>query len=389
MYRRGVALLLVGAVLAAGGYAWLSPRATPSAKKAGPPAPEVGTLTITPQTIALPLIYAGRVAGFRDVEIRSQVGGIVLKREYAEGARVSREEVLFRIDPRPYQVALDRAQAQLAQAQASFVQAQQNFGRIDELARRQVTTQKQLDDARGTRDQADAAVKLAQAEVNSATLNLGYTTVRAPVAGMTTLRSPPEGTLVLAQQTLLTTITQLDPAYVNFAITDDDYKSLRDLNRSRSTPIKPEDITVELRYGDGSKYVREGKLDVTASSIDAQTGTVQIRAIFPNPDGVILPGQFVRVLLRGVTLPDAILIPKLAVLQGPRGPFVYVVASNGTAEARPVRLGRELDNNAVVEDGLQGSEQLIVDGVMRVRPGAPVKAVAMSDKARADKGAAK
>ena len=109
---------------------------------------------------------------------------------------------------------------------------------------------------------------------------------------------------------------------------------------------------------------------MTQSSIDAQTGTVQIRAIFPNPDGVILPGQFVRVLLRGVTLPDAILIPKLAVLQGPRGPFVYVVASNGTAEARPVRLGRELDNNAVVEDGLQGSEQLIVDGVMRVRRGA-------------------
>lgn len=374
MYRRSLALLIVAVGIAAAAYGWYSMRAAPMVNKAGPaPPPEVGVITVTPQTIELPLVYAGRVAGFRDVEIRSQVGGIVLKREYAEGARVKEDEVLFRIDPRPYQVAFDRAQAQLAQAQANFVQAEQNFRRAEELAIRQVATQKQLDDARGTRDAAEASVKLAQAEVGNATLNLGYTTVKAPVAGMTSLRSPPEGTLILAQQTLLTTITQLDPAYVHFALTDADYQSLRSMNRNRATPIARKDISVELHYADGSKYAHTGRLDVSASIIDSQTGTIQFRAIFPNADGTILPGQFVRVRLRGVTLPDAIVIPKQAVMQGPRGASVYVLGADDKAEGRPIKIGRELDAGVTIEHGLKPAEQLMVEGIMRVRPGAPVR----------------
>lgn len=385
MIKRIIATALTAALLIAGGYYYWS--ATRTERPTAPvrpslPPPEVSVVNLVPATIPLPLTYAGRIAGFRNVEIRPQVGGVVLKREYEEGARVSRGQVLFRIDPRPYQVALDRAQAQVAQAEATFVQAQQNFKRIEQLASRQIATEKQLDDARGARDQADAAVKLAQAEVANATLNLGYTTVSAPVAGITSLRSPPEGTLVLAQQTLLTTITQIDPAYVNFAVTDEEFKSLRETNRARPDPIKPENIVVELQYGDRTTYDHPGKLDVTASSIDSQTGTIQIRAIFPNPDGSILPGQFVRVVLRGITLPDAILVPKQAISQGPQGPFVYVVAANKTAEARPVKLGRELDAGWIVQAGLKGGEQLIVDGVMRIRPGAPVRPVPGVDKGR-------
>lgn len=376
MYRRSLALLLVAVGIAATAYAWHAMRAAPPATTARPaPPPEVGVITVTPQTVELPLIYAGRVAGVRDVEIRSQVGGILLKREYAEGARVKEDEVLFRIDPRPYQVALDRAQAQLAQAQANFVQAEQNFRRVEELAIRQVTTQKQLDDARGARDAAEASVKLAQAEVGNATLNLGYTTIKAPVAGMTSLRSPPEGTLILAQQTLLTTITPLDPAYVHFALTDADYQSLRSMNRKRAVPIARKDVSVELHYAEGTKHPHTGKLDLSASIIDSQTGTIQFRAIFPNADGTILPGQFVRVRLHGVTLPDAIIIPKQAVMQGPRGASVYVLGADDRAEARPIKIGRELDAGVVIEDGLKAGEQLMVDGVMRVRPRAPVRPV--------------
>jgi len=235
MYRRSLALLLVAVGIAATAYAWHAMRAAPPATTARPaPPPEVGVITVTPQTVELPLIYAGRVAGVRDVEIRSQVGGILLKREYAEGA----------------------------------------------------------DDARGARDAAEASVKLAQAEVGNATLNLGYTTIKAPVAGMTSLRSPPEGTLILAQQTLLTTITPLDPAYVHFALTDADYQSLRSMNRKRAVPIARKDVSVELHYAEGTKHPHTGKLDLSASIIDSQTGTIQFRAIFPNADGTILPGQF-------------------------------------------------------------------------------------------------
>ncbi|MGE3991550.1 efflux RND transporter periplasmic adaptor subunit [Pseudorhodoplanes sp.] len=360
--------------IAAAGYYWYSVRASaPVAQaKPAPPAPEVAVLTATPRPVSLPLTYAGRVAGFREVEVRAQVGGVLRKRSYEEGARVSPGQVLFRIDPEPYQVALDRAKAQLAQAQASFVQSDQNFRRVEELSRRQVATDKQLDDARAARSQSEATVKLAEAEVRSATLNLGYTTVSAPVGGTTSLRSPPEGTLILAQQTLLTTITILDPAYVNFAVTDDEFRSLREMNQKREKPLSADDIMVELRYGDGSLYPTVGKLDVTASTIDAQTGTIHFRALFPNPDGVILPGQFVRVSLRGVTIENAIVIPQKAVLQGPQGPFVYV-SEEEKAERRPVRLGRQLDEGWIVEDGLKGGEQVIIEGVMRVRPGAAIR----------------
>ena len=375
-------LFVAAAVVAGGGYYyWHSSRTAPSAVQAKrPPSTQVSIITVTPTSVALPLTYAGLVAGFREVEIRPQVGGILLKREYEEGSRVEQGQVLFRIDPQPYQVALDRAKAQLAQAQATFVQAEQNFERIEELAKRQVSTPKQLEDARGARDQSKAAVKLAEAEVANANLNVGYTTVSAPVAGITSLISPPQGTLIQAQQTLLTTITRIDPAYVSFAATDSEFMSLRDMNRRRTNPIKPEDITVELQYGDGTAYPIQGKLDVSASAVSRQTGTIQIRAIFPNPDRSILPGQFVRIILRGITLPEAILIPKQAVSQGPQGPFVYVVASNSTAEARPVRISRELKAGWIVEEGLKAGERLIVDGIMRVRPGAPVQAVPAGEK---------
>src|SRR5262249_32983195 len=154
------------------------------------------------------------------------------------------------------------------------------------------------------RDQARAAVQLAEAEIRTARLNLDYTTVVAPVSGVTALQSPPVGTLIQAQQTLLTTITQLDPAYVSFSFTDTEAQDFRELNQRRAKPITAEDLTVELRYGNGTAYPQIGKIDTAAQRVDMQTGTIEARAVFPNPDGVLLPGQFVRIVVRGVTLPD-------------------------------------------------------------------------------------
>jgi membrane fusion protein, multidrug efflux system len=346
-----------------------------SQQKQAPPPPEVAVIEVTAEEVPLPVEYAGRVAGFREVEIRALVGGRLLKREFEEGAKVTEGQALFRIDPATYKLDLARAEAQKAQAQAQLVQAEQNFERIEQLANREVSTARQLEEARAQRDLNRAAVQLAQAAIDAAQLNISYTTIAAPVTGSTALESPPEGTLVLAQQTVLTTITQLDPAFVNFSVTDTQFQSYRALNRRRKVPIRQEDLTVELHYADGSVYSQPGRIDIAAQRIDAQTGTVQARAIFPNPDASILPGQFVRVVVRGFSLENAIVVPERAINQGPQGASVFVVGAENTAEARPVQLGQRTAAGFVVSDGLKPGEKVIVEGIIRVRPGAKVRPV--------------
>jgi membrane fusion protein (multidrug efflux system) len=381
--KRAFLFLLLFAVAAGGGYYWYTRHNAPAAATAqapapAPPPPEVGVVVVQSAEIPFPVEYAGRVAGFRDVEVRPLVSGLLLNREFEEGARVKQGQVLFRIDPATYQVALSRAEAQLHQAQATLRQAEENFNRIQELSRRQVATERQLDEAVAAREQARASVQLAEAEIQAAKLNLGYTVVNAPVSGVTALQSPPVGTLIQAQQTLLTRISQLDPAYVNFSFTDEEGQAFRALNARRAKPISEKDLTVELHYANGTVYPQGGRIDIAAQRIDVQTGTIQARAIFPNTDGALLPGQFVRVLIHGVTLPDAIVVPHQAVSQGPQGPSVFVVGENNAAEARPVRLGTELAQGWVVQEGLRGGERVVVDGVIRVRPGAPVRPVPLA-----------
>lgn len=351
-----------------------APSPKTAAQSARPP-PEVGVMVVEPEEVPYPVEYAGRVAGFRDVEVRPRVGGILLKREFDEGAKVKEGQILFRIDPATYKVALDRAEAQLLNAQATLRQNEENYTRTAELERRKVSTTRQLDEAIAARDQARASVKLAEAEIEAAKLNLDYTEINAPVAGVTALESPPEGTLVVAQQTILTVITQLEPAYVNFSFTNEEAQFFRKQNERRAKPLTQEDLTVELHYGDGSVYAHPGKIDTAAQRVDARTGTIQARAIFPNPENTLLPGLFVRLVIRGVTLPEAIVIPDRAIAQGPQGPYVFVVGANDTAEVRPIRLGPELAQGWAVQDGLSGGERIVVDGVIRVRSGAAVRPV--------------
>jgi len=379
---RRILFVVLAALVAAGAYYVLVFRpshmpSVPQAQAAQPP-PQVGIIVAQPAEVPYPVEFAGRVAGFRDVEVRPRVGGLLLKREFEEGARVKQDQVLFRIDPATYEVALNRATAQLDQARAALQEAEENFNRIEPLARRAISTEAQLTEARSRRDQARAGVQLAEAEVQNAKLNLDYTTVTAPVSGITALQSPSIGSLILAQQTLLTTITPLDPAYVNFSFTDEEGRAFRVLNEHRDNPISEKDLTVELQFTPEMRYPQTGKIDTAAQRVDPQTGTIQARAVFPNPDGVLLPGQFVRVRLMGIALPDAIVVPQQAVSQGPQGPTVYVLGEHDVAQVRPVRLGPELKEGWVISDGLRKGERVIVDGVIRVRPGQPVRPVPVS-----------
>jgi membrane fusion protein (multidrug efflux system) len=382
MVKRVVLLLCVATALAFGAYlvtsGWTG-RHDPerAAAKVAVPA-EVGVMVVQPAEVPLPAEYAGRIAAYRDVEIRSLVSGILLKREYDEGSSVVQGQVLFRIDPATYEVALSHADAQLQQAKATARQAEDNYDRVAELFGRGVSTEKQRDEALASRDQARASIQLAEAEIKAARLNLGYTVVNSPVSGVTALQSPPTGTLIQAQQTLLTTISQLDPAYVNFSYTEEEGQTFRELNERRAKAITAADLTVDLQYGGGSSYTKPGKIDSAAQRVDPQTGTIQARAIFPNGEGTLLPGQFVRLRVRGVTLPDAIVIPSQAVSQGPQGPSVYVIGENNTAQVRQIRLGPELASGWVVQNGLKSGERVIVDGMIRVRPGAIVKPVPVS-----------
>lgn len=384
---RIVAACVVAAVIGAGVFWWSRPASKP-ATAAAPPPPEVGIVQLTAADVPLPLQFAGRVAGFRAVEIRSQVSGILLKREYNEGAVVNVGDVLFRIDPRSYEATLSRAQAQAAQARATLTQTEENYKRVEGLVAQKVSPQKSLEDAIAARDQARAAIQSTQADVQTATLNVEYTTIKAPVTGPTSITSPPEGTLVQAQQTLLTTITQLDPAYVNFTFTDSEMRALDEISKSREKQLDSDDVKVELQFGDGAVYPQLGKVDTRSRTVDPRTGTILIRAVFPNHEGGLLPGQFVRVNVTGITMPDAIVVPKAAISQGPLGAFVYVIEADNVARARQVRLARELDNGWIVRKGLSTGDRIVVDGVIRVRPGNVVRPVPWAPPKKAEAPAA-
>lgn len=382
--RAGWIAAAIVLVAAAGAGAWwyLQPPARPAAPPAPPP-PEVGVVTLAVKDVPVPLQFSGRVAGFRVVEIRSQVSGVLLKREFTEGATVNIGDVLFRIDPRTYEAALARVQAQNAQAKAQLIQAEENFKRVEGLTASKVATQKALEDAIAQRDGARAAVLTTQADVDTARLNIEFTTVRAPVKGPTSLVSPAEGTLIQAQQTLLTTITQLDPAYVNFTFTDGELRALGEIDKSTDQLFNPDKVKVELQFGDGTTYPHTGTVDTHSRTVDQRTGTILTRAVFPNKEGSLLPGQFVRVNLTGVTLPNAIVVPKIAISQGPLGAFVYLVEADNVARVRQVRLYRELPDGWIVRKGLEAGDRIVVDGVIRVRPGNPVRPVPMPAQAAA------
>jgi len=222
-----------------------------------------------------------------------------------------------------------------------------------------------------------------EADVLTAKLNIEFTTIKAPAKGPTSLVSPAEGTLIQAQQTLLTTITQLDPAYVNFTFTDSELRRLQEIDKSPEELFDSKNVKVELQFGDGAVYPLAGTVDSRSRTVDPRTGTILTRAIFPNRDGALLPGQFMRVKMTGIVMPNAIVIPKVAISQGPLGPFVYVIEKDNVARARQIRIYRELPGGYIVRKGLAAGDRIVVDGVIRVRPGNVVNPVPFKPSAEA------
>ncbi|MEH6367980.1 MULTISPECIES: efflux RND transporter periplasmic adaptor subunit [Pseudomonas] len=341
-----------------------------------PPAPEVTVETVQPAAFPLMLEYPARTAGFREIQLRAQVSGILQERTYLEGSQVTKGQVMFRIDPRTYEAALARAKGALAQEQARYRQTERDLKRIRELQKKGYASESELDNAVSNFEQSKANIQAARAEVQSKQIDLEYTTVKAPISGITSKETVSEGSLMVAgdpNASLLTKITQLDPIYVNFAAPDSDVKKVRSGLANGSLVLEDKELRVGIAYGDGSTYPLEGKVNFTDSLIDRGTGSVSTRAVVPNPDQSLLPGQFVRVQLKGISLPDALTVPERAVSQGPKGTFLYVVDDKGVARTRQIKTGRTANGRWVIESGISAGDKVIVEGLSKVRPDAPVK----------------
>jgi membrane fusion protein (multidrug efflux system) len=355
----------------------------------GMPPSEVTVMTATQEALPVTWEYVGQTAGSREVEVRARVTGILLSRNFKEGERVKKGQSLFTIDPKPFEAALARAVADVAAAEARLEQSRRNAARLKPLYAEKAVSQKEHDDAVSAEAIGAADVKAAQARLTEAQLNLAYTKVESPLSGITTRALPSEGTLVSGPNVLLTSVVQVDPIWVNFGISDNEQARMQK-DAQAGTLKLPRNFEVELRLADGSVYGRKGKLDFADVRVSTATGTREARAELPNPDGYLRPGQFVRVILKGATLPNAVTVPQRSVMEGPQGKFVYVVDEKSTAQARPVEAGQWAGDRWIITSGLKGGERVIVDGVMKIGPGAPVKvAEKPAEKPAAEKQAKK
>lgn len=342
----------------------------------GMPPPEVVVSAVTRADIPLDIEYMGQVTGSREVEVRARVGGILLKRAYMEGTRVRQGDLLFEIDPEPFKAALEQAQGALGQAEAKLQQKKRDLDRMSTLRQADVVSQKDSDDARTDFESASAEVRAAQAKVREARINLGYTRVEAPITGVTSKEARSEGSLVSAtsEASLLTVINRIDPVYVNFSMPGDQAMKFRkDSTEGRMAFENGQvDFVVKLILADGSVYGQTGRINFMDTQVDTQTGVVKVRAEVPNPNGELMPGQFVRARLTGAVLKQSMAIPQGAVLQTQQGPMVWVVSGQNVAQPRIITLGNTLGNSYLVEKGLEPGERIVVEGVIKVHPGAPV-----------------
>lgn len=340
----------------------------------GMPPPEVIVAVAQPRDLPANFEYVAQISGVREVEVRPRVSGILEKWNFTEGSKVAAGQSLFTIDAAPFRAALAKAEADLVSAQATFDQTKRNAARLKPLYEAKAVSQKEFDDATSGEQVSSANVKAAQAAVTEARLNLSYTRVEAPISGITSRALQSEGSLVQAQQTLLTKISQIDPVHVIFSFTEAEHlKFTRAMADGTLRLPKDGKFDVKLKLADGSEYARPGKVDFTDVRVDPATGTIDARAVIGNPQGLLRPGQFARVQLSGGVRPNAIAIPQRAVLEGPGTKIVLTVNAQGIVEPRPVQVGDWSGADWVITGGLKAGDQVIVDGVVKARPGSPVK----------------
>ena len=345
-----------------------SPDSGTAAAQGGPSAVPVTAIEARLTSVPAEILAIGQTEGLHEVEVRARVGGILERRLYREGEPVQAGQPLFQIERAPYEIALAQAQAELAQQQARLEQARREARRLKELLARQAISQREYDDAVSAEALALANVKAAEARVRDAELKLSYTTVRAPVAGITDRALLSEGALVTGSDVLLTRIYKSDPIRVRFSLTTSEAAQVPGGQLTAQSVQR-----VELIRADGSVYPLPGRLDFSARQIDPQLGTLQLRAEFPNAEAQLLPAEFVLVRLQVGTRDNVFLIPQVAVLQSQQGLFVYVIDAAGKAQMRHVRAGAWHGPNWIVYDGLQAGDQVIVDNLLRIRPGTLVE----------------
>lgn len=343
-----------------------------------PSAPEVTVVTLQPRQVVLTTELAGRTSAYRVAEVRPQVNGILKERVFREGSTVAAGAALYRIDPATYAAEVERAQAALAKAEANVATARLKAERYEELVTIDAVSKQARDDAAVALKQAEADVAAARAALATARINLGYTTVTAPIGGQIGRSALTPGALVTANQaTALATIQQLDPIYVDVTQSSADLMRMRrDLASGALKSAGPDQARVRLLLEDGSAYPLEGRLQFSEVSVDPASGSVTLRAVFPNPKQLLLPGMYVRAVLEEGVRDNAITVPQQGVTRDARGNAVaLIVAADGTVQPRIVRTDRALGAQWLIADGLAAGDRVIVEGLQKVRPGAPAKAV--------------
>ncbi len=351
-------------------------------KAAAPiPVPEVATVTIEPQQVELTTELPGRTRAYLVAEIRPQVNGIIQKRLFREGSDVKAGDLLYQIDPAPFKVAYDSAKASLGKAQANLPSIRSRVERYQELLVDKAVSQQEYDDAVAAVEQAKAEIEYWKTAVEAARINLAYTRVTAPISGRIGRSSITDGALVTAYQpTSLATIQQLDPIYVD--VTQSSVELLRlkhDVETGELITDRESGRKVRILLEDGTPYPLEGSLQFRDVTVDPATGSFTLRIVVPNPQHLLLPGMFVRAVVREGTAAQAILVPQQAVSRNPKGePIVLVVDEGGTVQQRKLTLNRAIGDQWLVSSGMSGGERVIIEGMLNVRPGTAVKAVPLN-----------
>ncbi len=325
----------------------------------------------------LDIQYPAQISGSLEIDVRAQVGGILKSRNYTEGAYVEKGTLLFVIDPQPYQVALEKAKGNLAQVESDVKRTKREYDRMARLFKQNAVSAKENDDALSAYEKAQANFVVAKAGVEDAAINLGYTSVSAPISGITGREAQSVGSLISptsAQSSLLTTMVQTNPLYVNFSVPSQQWNASSKTKEAGKIDVGVNDVGVQIIMQDGSVYPQLGKIFFVDSAEDVKTASIAIKAEVPNPnmDNTLLPGKFVKVKLTNIIFKDAIIIPATAIASSSAGDSVYVVNNEGIIEARPVKVTLQ-GSTAFVNSGLEAGETIIVEGLVKIRPGQKVK----------------
>ena len=349
---------------------------------APPPPVEVTVLTVEPRDTPVTFEYVAQTQSPQPVNIVARVNGFLDKQVYTEGAIVEQGQVLFRMDQKPFIAQLDEAKAAMDKARAAHDTAVANLTRVKPLTALNALSQKDLDDATGQEQSTAASLAEARANVDTAQLNLSYTVIRSPLRGVASAAQQKEGAYLSPSNNLLTTVSSLDPIWVNFSVSENEALSYRDqIAKGFLAPPQGAQYEAQIVLVDGTLFPQTGRITFADPSFNPQTGTFLLRVTFPNPGGLLRPNQYVRVRLNGATRPNAIAVPQRAVQQGAKGQFVWVVNQAGKAEQRPVLAGDWHGDSWFISQGLAAGDRVVVDGSLRLGPDMAVKSKPFVPKA--------